>query len=95
MKVAVSHRVEDSPKQKLPQTPCTKCGNLVYVEGGPEGIVVCIHCADPNEVVFVELPPDEYGRRSMAKSVAEVLAKGDWHKEGTWHSQQWALSNIE
>ncbi len=97
--VIVCRRVEDTPGLEA-QADCADCGAKVWVEGGVEQPEkkVCIHCAyktTPDLVLFVELPPDEYGNRSMAKSLREIYEKADWHKTGRWHNQKWVLARQE
>jgi hypothetical protein len=58
---------------------------------------ICIHCCvvhHPNTVLFVDLPPDDFGPRSLAKSIHQVYHKdnGDWHKHGAWHDQRITLA---
>lgn len=100
----VCRRIEDHPTltharlMVHPKGTCGRCQKLVYLDAKVSEPPICIHCCNeeaPGEVIFVELEPDEFGRRSMGKSVAEVMARGDWHKTGAWLSQQNALSNIE
>jgi hypothetical protein len=81
---------------------CSMCQENIYVESGDEDLEpkVCLPCAvqhHPNAMIFVELPPDEYGRSSLGKGVKEVFEaqEGEWHQHGQWHSQQWALRNQE
>lgn len=82
------------------QKPCTKCNEPAYIEKGMEGCkdpVVCLMCADDNAIVFVEMPPDEFGRRSISVTAKQVREQDDgrWHKKGFWHSAQWAFANQE
>lgn len=77
---------------------CSGCQQEIVVEPGLAAIEpkLCLYCAAvsyPETVLFVELPPDEFGRRSLAKGIKEVLeAKaGEWHKNGVWHDQQFVL----
>lgn len=96
VKVYIARRTEDNPAFPLPfeKTKCSKCQKEVYVEPTVVGTPVCIYCADENVTIFVELPPDEWGGRSEAKSVGQVrTAKGgEWHKSGVWHDQQWVFN---
>ncbi len=96
MNDVICRLVEDDPYWKgYENGTCGKCQQPIFVEQGISAELpkICIHCAEPNAVIFVSLPPDEFGGRSMAKSVGEVLAagEGNWHKNGEWHSAQWAL----
>ena len=103
----VCRRTEDSHvhASATPQdhrSTCEACQRPVLVEQGlmEESPKLCIYCAaekHPGTVIFVELQPDEYGRRSVSVSIEQVLAQdvGQWHKAGQWHDQKWALSNIE
>ena len=82
------------------ETECSVCHRNALMEHNCEGKAVCIHCAFQSTTghsLFVELPPDEWGHRSQAVSIAQVLAKDDgkWHKTGVWHDQQAVLNNIE
>jgi hypothetical protein len=97
----ICRRVEDDPNRELSKAECGNCHKPVFVEPGLEGRpALCIYCAvekEPNTVLFVELQPDEFGRRSMSKGAREVLgaADGEWHKQGEWHDPQYVLNNQE
>ena len=100
--ILVCRRVEDNPAVSLPLAECKVCRARVFVEGGVEQPEqkVCIHCAaksHANLVLFVELPPDEYGHRSTAVTLQQVYEKddGQWHKSGVWHNQKWVLARQE
>lgn len=100
--ILVCRRVEDNPGITMPLDECSKCRAKVFVEGEPNQPEkkVCIHCAVteyPQTVLFVELPPDEFGARSLAVGIQEVYAKdnGQWHKGGVWHNQKWVLARQE
>lgn len=99
MDIAVCRRVEDThPSWTGDRSECFICGKRIIVEeGGMNDEKLCIHCAIvkyPDLVLFVELPPDEFGNRSMAKGIQEVFAAkdGEWHKDGVWHNQKWILA---
>lgn len=106
----ICRRVEDFPTDRdianynggnpTTEANCEKCSKPVFVENGLEenpDPLICIHCADSNAVIFVELPPDEFGCRSLSVTVAQVREKdeGEWHKHGIWHDQRWVLQNQE
>lgn len=80
---------------------CSKCKCPIRLEVKPQEEteeLVCIQCAEPLAVVFVELPPDEWGCRSISKTVQEVREHngGDWLKNGgIWHCQEYVLANQE
>lgn len=102
--IAVCRRVEDHPEVESdwPYPPitkdvCAKCQKEVFVEDGVEGEKQCIYCAPDNSILFVDMPPDEYGGRSISVSVKEVREQdnGEWHKTGLWHDQQWALKHAQ
>ena len=93
----VCRRVEDTDGTgTAPRGACPECGKEIYIAGEPEPNI-CIHCVvktQPGLVLFVALPPDEFGGRSLAKSVAEVYARdgGEWHKHGIWYNQKDVLN---
>lgn len=98
----VCRRVEDTQGVQDKEAECVSCKAKVYVEGGadqPES-KICIHCAakdHPSLVLFVELRPDEFGARSIPKTVREVYEAdgGKWHKHGVWHNQKWVFERME
>jgi len=98
--IVVCRRIEDTIRDDLKgvESVCSKCNAPVYVENTLENEPdpkECLHCCDPNTALFVELPPDEFGHSSMTVSAGQILAKGDWHKEGFWHSHQWIFNHVE
>jgi hypothetical protein len=98
MDYVICRRVEDSPPINAPVVECSHCHKPVYaVDLLPDTPTpLCIYCTSelhPDAVVFVDLPPDEFGDRSMAVSVEQVLNRGDWHKNGAWHDQQFLLKH--
>ncbi len=102
MNAAICRRVVDCPEMPGTRDVCQSCMAEVIVEEGLENNdqKLCIYCAaqsQPESVLFVELPPDEFGHRSMAKGIQEVLGarNGEWHKTGVWHDPKWVLARQE
>ena len=102
MDLAICRRVEDTHQSWTGErSQCDTCDKPVIVENGmTDHVKRCIHCAaitNPDMVLFVELPPDEFGNRSMAKVLKEVFeaSNGQWHKDGVWHNQKWILDRQE
>ena len=102
MDIVVCRKFDDCNRSELAHKGrrqlCSSCDAYLYVEPELRGDVYkCIYCAakeHPNMVLFVELEPDEYGSRSMAKGIQEILEakNGEWHKTGIWHNQKTILS---
>ena len=105
MSIAVCRRDEDTEYDRRFDgtiSECQQCQKEILVEKGLESeeVKICIHCAakyNPEIVLFVELPPDEYGCRSIAVGLKEVYEKDnfEWHKNGVWHNQKWVLARQE
>lgn len=98
----VCRRVEDTPANfRGVLDNCSKCLKAIFVERGVEeekDARICIHCCaqeHPDTTVFVELPPDEFGCRSIPVTAKEMFEadSGEWHKSGMWHDAKYVLAH--